>query len=354
MEGRHAASGSGRTSLEQAPLLSRPCGACEALRRHTTFCGRYRPMSAGPSSTRPAGVPGPVLVGVADICEAAWRKRFFFARGAPWLLWLPERVCVATSEVPVLRWALPSTRRVCLVESRLSRASRGGRGVTGDCIWPMTSPAGLFWGGSRSLTGRGGYVGRCPSARRGDVIVADLGLMGAGRSVALAVRRPAEAVLRSRPATFPWRNERRGRRSRSCAGSGDGASTARDRRGPASAAEGQRYRVRSDVPPSSIRLPRGGRRGAASAAKRRKPGAVRRGAPRWPGPEPAPRDRDPAAATWSPTDVLYLCAGALARWVVSRSKKRSDLPRLNQIRSKRLTSVEATARGPARRLGVAW
>src|SRR3989454_12619335 len=50
----------------------------------------------GPLSTRRLGAWA-VLVGVADISEAAWRKRL--RASSPWLLWLLSAL-VATSEVP--------------------------------------------------------------------------------------------------------------------------------------------------------------------------------------------------------------------------------------------------------------
>src|SRR5713101_4949446 len=50
----------------------------------------------GPLSTRRLG-GWAVLVGVADISEAAWRKRL--RASSPWLLWLLSEL-VATSEVP--------------------------------------------------------------------------------------------------------------------------------------------------------------------------------------------------------------------------------------------------------------
>ena len=57
----------------EAGARSRPFSGCEALRPHTTACGVYWLMSWAPS-TRRLGAWA-VLVGVADISEAAWRKR---------------------------------------------------------------------------------------------------------------------------------------------------------------------------------------------------------------------------------------------------------------------------------------
>jgi hypothetical protein len=55
-----------------------------------------------------------------------------------------------------------------------------------------------------------------------------------------------------------------------------------------------------------------------------------------------------SAATWSPTDGLFLYR---ARWPVELVlKTMKQLRRLNQIRSKHLTSVEATVRA----LLIAW
>ena len=72
----------------------------------------------GPLSTRRLGAWA-VLIGLADISEAAWRKRLRTSND--WLLWLLG-ACLAVPE--------PSAPAV---------PRPAARGTTGDCIWPTTS-----------------------------------------------------------------------------------------------------------------------------------------------------------------------------------------------------------------------
>ena len=77
----------------------------------------------GPLSTRRLGVWA-VLVGGADISEAAWRKRLRTSN--PWLLWLLSEL-VATSAPPAAL-GVGAQRRVLLVDA----SCLGQPGGTGD------------------------------------------------------------------------------------------------------------------------------------------------------------------------------------------------------------------------------
>src|SRR5216683_2411270 len=120
----------------------------------------------GPLSTRRLGAWA-VLVGVADISEAAWRKRLR-ARN-PWLLWLLSAL-VSTAAPAAPRGGFGSWMPAAL-------ASRVGRAMTGCCIWPTTSPQ-VVWARSRSPTAAGGNIWSATSGSRG---------RGSWRTVAMAL-----------------------------------------------------------------------------------------------------------------------------------------------------------------------
>jgi hypothetical protein len=149
----------------------------------------------GPLSTRRLGAWA-VLVGVADISEAAWRKRLRTRN--PWLLWLLSEL-VAPPAPPDALGGRPQ-RRVLLVDaSCLSQP-----GGTGD-DWRLPLAYDLTAGrlGQGQVTDRrGGEHLERYQWQTGDVVVADRGY-GSRRSVALAVRQHADVVVRMHPATFP-------------------------------------------------------------------------------------------------------------------------------------------------------
>jgi hypothetical protein len=161
--------------------------------------------------------------------------------------------------------------------------------------------------------------------------------------VALAVRQPADVGRRLHPAPFPLETDAgqpfavlRWLRQR--------GATARDWHGWCRW-QGQRYRVRliaAQLAPATARKARRRQRRKAQKAGRTITAPTLAGAS-W-----LLVITTLSAATWSPTDVLFLYR---ARWQVELVfKKMKQLLRLNQIRSKHLTSVEATVRA---RL-IAW
>src|SRR4029450_7572210 len=176
----------------------------------------------------------------------------------------------------------------------------------------------------------------------GAVIVADRGY-GDRRSVAMAVRQQADVVVRSHPATFPLETEAgqpfhvlRWLRHR-----GD---PEREWHGWCRWA-GQRYAVRLGAakldPTATQRARRRARRKAQKAGRTITASTL--AVAGW-----LLLITTLDADTWSTADVLYVYR---ARWQVELVfKKMKQLLRLNQIRSKHRTSVEATVRA----LLIAW
>ena len=289
----------------------------------------------GPLSTRRLGAWA-VLLGVADISEAAWRKRL--RASSPWLLWILSEL-VATSEVSAPLGVCPRGH-ILLVDA----SCLGQPGGTGD-DWRLHLAYDFTAGrlGQVQVTDRRGgeHLGRYPW-QAGDVIVADRGY-GYRRSVALALRQQADVVLRIHPATFPLETDTgqpftvlRWLRQR--------GETARDWHGWCRW-QGQRYRVRliaTQLDPATARQ-----------ARRRKRRKAQKAGRTLTGPTLAVAGwllviTTLSAATWSSTDVLYLYR---ARWQVELVfKKMKQLLCLNQIRSTHRTSVEATVRA----LLIAW
>jgi hypothetical protein len=176
----------------------------------------------------------------------------------------------------------------------------------------------------------------------GEVIVADRGY-GYRRSVATAVRQQADVVVRIHPATFPLETEAgqpfnvlRWLRQR------DGSN--REWHGWCRWVD-QRYPVRLVAAKLDPTAPRRARRRARRKAQKagRTITAPTLAVAGW-----LLLITTLDAGTWSTADVLYVYR---ARWQVELVfKKMKQLLRLNQIRSKHPTSVEATVRA----LVIAW
>jgi Transposase DDE domain len=153
----------------------------------------------GPLSTRRLGAWA-VLTGLADISEAAWRKRLRASND--WLLWLLGEL-VAAPEASALPCPRPAGRLVLVDASTL-----GQPGGTGD-DWRLHLAYDLLAGRMHQVgvtDRRGGEHLERYRWHAGEVIVADRGY-GYRRSVATAVRQQADVVVRIHPATFPLETE---------------------------------------------------------------------------------------------------------------------------------------------------
>jgi hypothetical protein len=289
----------------------------------------------GPLSTRRLGAWA-VLTGLADISEAAWRKRLRVSND--WLLWLLGEL-MAAPEAPALPCPLPAGRLVLVDASTL-----GQPGGTGD-DWRLHLAYDLLAGRMHQVDitdRRGGEHLERYRWHAGEVIVADRGY-GYRRSVATAVRQQADVVVRIHPATFPLETE---------AGQPFNVLRWLRHRGGAEREwhgwcrwAGQPYAVRlvaAKLDPTATRRARCRARRKAQKAGRTitVPTLAVAG---W-----LLLITTLDAGTWSTTDVLYVYR---ARWQVELVfKKMKQLLRLNQIRSKHRTSVEATVRA----LVIAW
>ena len=289
----------------------------------------------GPLSTRRLGAWA-VLIGLADLSEAAWRKRLRASND--WLLWLLGEL-LAAPEAPALPCPRPAGRLILVDASTL-----GQPGGTGD-DWRLHLAYDLLAGQRHQVSVTDRHGGEHLERYRwhaGEVIVADRGY-GYRRSVATAVRQQADVVVRIHPATFPLETE-----------AGQPCNVLRWLRHPGGAERewrgwcrwaGQRYPVRlvaAKLDPTATRRARCRARRKAQKAGRTltTPTLAVAG---W-----LLLITTLDTGTWSTADVLYIYR---ARWQVELVfKKMKQLLRLNQIRSKHLTSVEATVRA----LLIAW
>jgi hypothetical protein len=289
----------------------------------------------GPLSTRRLGAWA-VLTGLADLSEAAWRKRLRVSND--WLLWLLGEL-VAAPEAPALPCPRPAGRLVLVDASTL-----GEPGGTGD-DWRLHLAYDLLAGRMHQVgvtDRRGGEHLERYRWHAGEVIVADRGY-GYRRSVATAVRQQADVVVRIHPATFPLETEA-GQPFNVLCWLRQRGSSAREWHGWCRWA-GPRYSVRLVAakldPTATRRAKRRARRKAQKAG--RTITAPTLAVAGW-----LLLITTLDAATWATADVLYVYR---ARWQVELVlKKMKQLLRLNQIRSKHRTSVEATVRA----LLIAW
>jgi hypothetical protein len=289
----------------------------------------------GPLSTRRLGAWA-VLIGLADISEAAWRKRLRVSND--WLLWLlGELSTVPAAPAPPVPHP---PERLLLVDASCLHQPGG----TGD-DWRLHLAYDLLAGRMHQVAitdRRGGeYLARY-RWQAGEVIVADRGY-GYRRSVATAVSQQADVVVRIHPATFPLETA-----------AGQPFNVLRWLRQPGEPARewhgwcrwaGQRYPVRlvvAKLPPDATQQARHRTRRKAQKAGRRLT-APTLAVAGW-----LLLITTLAASTWTVADVLYVYR---ARWQVELVfKKMKQLLRLNQLRSTHRTSVEATVRA----LLVAW
>ena len=289
----------------------------------------------GPLSTRRLGAWA-VLLGLADISEAAWRKRLRASND--WLLWLLGELS-AVPEVPAPSVPRP-VQHLLLVDASCLHQPGG----TGD-DWRLHLAYDLLAGRMHQVAvtdRRGGEHLARYRWQAGEVIVADRGY-GYRRSVATAQQQQAHVVVRIHPATFPLETE-----------TGQPFNVLRWLRQPGGGPrewpgwcrwEGHRYRVRL----LAGKLPTQ----AAQAARRRTRRKAQKPSRRLTAPTLAVAGwlliiTTLEAPTWTATEVLTVYR---ARWQVELVFKRmKQLLRLNQIRSTHRASVEATVRA----LLVAW
>jgi len=153
----------------------------------------------GPLSTRRLGAWA-VGRGLADISEAAWRKRL--RRSHPWLRWLLGEL-IAAPEAPVPACPRPAGRLLLVAASGLQQP--GGTGDDWRVHWASDFRAGRM--AQVHVTERcGGERLERYAWQAGAVIVAANG-SGYRRRVAVAVQQQAAVIVRRPPATCPLATE---------------------------------------------------------------------------------------------------------------------------------------------------
>jgi hypothetical protein len=139
-----------------------------------------------------------VLLGLADLSEAAWRKRL--RRANPWLLWLLTECCTAPTPQPRPAGVSSSARRILLVDATVL-CLPGSTGADWRVHTAYDFTAGrlseVVLGDQHSGEHLDHYA-----LQDGDIVVADSGY-GYRRNVATARHAGADVVLRITHSGFP-------------------------------------------------------------------------------------------------------------------------------------------------------
>lgn len=138
-----------------------------------------------------------VLIGLADLSEAAWRKRL--RQASAWLLWLLGELLTVAAQ-PSAGWAQRARGRVLLVDAtRMQEEGSDGQ------EWRVHTAYNLLAGRFAEVTVTDRHGGESLlhyHLQPGDIVVADNGY-GYRRSVAVAQSQQAAVVLHITPDTFP-------------------------------------------------------------------------------------------------------------------------------------------------------
>lgn len=138
-----------------------------------------------------------LLIGLADISEAAWRKRV--RQASAWLLWLLGELLSVPAQ-PSAGWAQRAGGRVLLIDATRIQ-EEGGDGQE----WRIHTAYNLLAGRFAEVTVTDRHGGESLlhyHLQPGDIVVADNGY-GYRRSVAVAHSQHAAVVLHITPDTFP-------------------------------------------------------------------------------------------------------------------------------------------------------
>jgi Transposase DDE domain len=139
-----------------------------------------------------------VLLGLADLAEAAWRKRL--RRANAWLLWLLTELCAAPVPTSAPPGAPASARRIVLVDATMV----GTPGGNGD-DWRLHTAYDFTAGRLSEVVLGDRHSGEHLdhyTLRAGDIVVADSGY-GYRRNLVTARKARADVVLRIRHRGFP-------------------------------------------------------------------------------------------------------------------------------------------------------
>ena len=141
-----------------------------------------------------------VLLGLADLSEAAWRKRL--RRANAWLLWLLTELCAAPAAplAPAPRGAPAGGRRILLVDATMV-GTPGGNGDEWRLHTAYDFSAGRLAEVVLGERGSGEHLDHY-TLQVGDIVVADSGY-GYRRNLATARQAQADVVLRITHSGFP-------------------------------------------------------------------------------------------------------------------------------------------------------